>query len=122
MKTFNGTGTIGFNCDNCGRELLGCTWVNGMKFCAKCYQETFGNNTNNFVDLLNKEMYELALDIYQNVKQENQALKDRWQKLKEWIMKQSKPIDDIVISDDETKYIYMSDIFDEMQELEKEIK
>lgn len=41
---FNATGTIGFTCDNCGRELLGCTWVNGMKFCAKCYQETFGNN------------------------------------------------------------------------------
>ena len=39
---FNGSGTIGFTCDNCGRELLGCTWVNGMKFCAKCYQETFG--------------------------------------------------------------------------------
>ena len=41
---FNATGTIGFTCDNCGRELQGCTWVNGMRFCAKCYQETFGNN------------------------------------------------------------------------------
>ena len=29
------------NCDVCGREVLGCTFVNGMKFCAKCYQETF---------------------------------------------------------------------------------
>lgn len=44
---FNGSGTIGFVCDNCGREMQGCTWVNGMKFCAKCYQETFGN-TNPF--------------------------------------------------------------------------
>jgi hypothetical protein len=58
---FNGTRTIGFTCDNCGRELLGCTWVNGMKFCAKCYQETFGNSTSQFVDLLNKEMYELKI-------------------------------------------------------------
>lgn len=38
-----------------------------------------------FVDLLNREMYELALENYKNVKQENQALKDRWQKLKEWV-------------------------------------
>ena len=33
---------MNFNCDVCGREILGCTFVNGMKFCAKCYQETFG--------------------------------------------------------------------------------
>ena len=33
---------IGFNCDVCGREVAGCTFVNGMRFCAKCYQETFG--------------------------------------------------------------------------------
>ena len=31
-----------FNCDVCGREVLGYTFVNGIKFCAKCYQETFG--------------------------------------------------------------------------------
>ena len=29
-------------CDSCGRGVQGITWVNGMKFCAKCYQETFG--------------------------------------------------------------------------------
>ena len=29
-------------CDNCGRLVQGITWMNGMKFCAKCYQETFG--------------------------------------------------------------------------------
>ena len=33
---------MNFNCDVCGREVFGCTFVNGMKFCAKCYQETFG--------------------------------------------------------------------------------
>lgn len=33
---------INLTCDVCGREVLGCTFVNGMKFCAKCYQETFG--------------------------------------------------------------------------------
>ncbi len=34
---------ISFNCDSCGREVYGCNIVNGMKFCAKCYQEIFGN-------------------------------------------------------------------------------
>ena len=33
-----------FTCDVCGREVFTCTFVNGMKFCAKCYQETFGEN------------------------------------------------------------------------------
>lgn len=33
---------MNFNCDVCGREVQGYTFVNGMKFCAKCYQETFG--------------------------------------------------------------------------------
>ena len=34
--------SINFTCDVCGREVFSCTFVNGMKFCAKCYQETFG--------------------------------------------------------------------------------
>lgn len=29
-------------CDSCGRRVKGITIVNGMDFCAKCYQETFG--------------------------------------------------------------------------------
>ena len=33
---------ISFTCASCGREVYGCNIVNGMKFCAKCYQETFG--------------------------------------------------------------------------------
>ena len=34
-----------FRCDDCGREVNGINSVNGMNFCAKCYQETFGNTT-----------------------------------------------------------------------------
>lgn len=34
--------SMNFTCDSCGREVFGCTFVNGMKFCARCYQETFG--------------------------------------------------------------------------------
>ena len=37
---------ISFTCDSCGREVFGCNIVNGMKFCAKCYQETFSNQQN----------------------------------------------------------------------------
>ena len=37
---------ISFTCDSCGREVFGCNIVNGMKFCAKCYQEIFGNQQN----------------------------------------------------------------------------
>ena len=33
---------MNFTCDVCGREVFTCIFVNGMKFCAKCYQETFG--------------------------------------------------------------------------------
>ncbi len=33
---------LGFVCDSCGRKTQGTTIVKGMKFCAKCYQETFG--------------------------------------------------------------------------------
>ena len=33
---------ISLICDSCGREVFSCNVVNGMKFCAKCYQETFG--------------------------------------------------------------------------------
>lgn len=33
---------MNFTCDVCGREVFSCTFVNGMKFCAKCYQEIFG--------------------------------------------------------------------------------
>lgn len=47
-------------CDSCGREVQGITWVNGMKFCAKCYQEIFGNK--NMTENLNN-MYEAYLKI-----------------------------------------------------------
>ena len=56
---FNGEGTIGFICDSCGRELNGCSIVNGMKFCAKCYQETFGkDNQQNEIQQLKQQLEE----------------------------------------------------------------
>lgn len=56
---FNGNGTIGFTCDVCGRELNSCSIVNGMKFCAKCYQETFGkDNQQNETQELKQQLEE----------------------------------------------------------------
>ena len=56
---FNGKGTIGFTCDSCGREVNGCSIVNGMKFCAKCYQETFGkDNQQNEIQQLKQQLEE----------------------------------------------------------------
>lgn len=60
-----GKGTIiGFTCDNCGRETNGITYVNGMKFCAKCYQETFGkDNQQNEIQQLKEQVEALMLEI-----------------------------------------------------------
>lgn len=56
---FNGRGTFGFTCDVCGRELNTCSIVNGMKFCAKCYQETFGkDNQQNEIQQLKQQLVE----------------------------------------------------------------
>ena len=61
---FNGKGTIGFTCDSCGRELNGCSIVNGMKFCAKCYQETFGkDNQQNEIQQLKQQIEEKDKEI-----------------------------------------------------------
>lgn len=64
---------IGLTCDVCGRTVQGVTYMNGMKFCAKCYQETFGNKTVQFVDMLNKEMYDLKIS---SLEKENAQLKE----------------------------------------------
>ena len=64
-------------CDVCGRGVQGITWVNGMKFCTKCYQETFGNNTSKFVDLLNTEMYELKIsNLEHKLEEKDQQITD----------------------------------------------
>lgn len=54
--------SMSFTCDCCGREVYSCNIVNGMKFCAKCYQETFGNQKK-YVDMLHKETGELLVNL-----------------------------------------------------------
>ena len=61
---------IGMTCDVCGRKVSGITYVNGMGFCAKCYQETFGDkNERNLNVEMATEMVKLA--------EENEQLKEQ---------------------------------------------
>lgn len=61
---FNGKGTIGFTCDVCGRKVNGCHYINGMSFCEKCYQETFGkDNQQNEIQQLKQQLAEKDKEI-----------------------------------------------------------
>ena len=63
-------GNIGFTCDSCGRETNGITYVNGMKFCAKCYQETFGkDNQQNEIQQLKQQLVEKEKELAYMTKQ-----------------------------------------------------
>lgn len=76
-----GKGTIGFTCDNCGRELNSCSIVNGMKFCAKCYQETFGkDNQQNEIKQLKQQLEEKDKEI-EKLKQQYTILENENGKL-----------------------------------------
>ena len=63
-------------CYCCGREVFGCNIINGMKFCAKCYQETFGNQQNkessellvNFLAEKDKQIAELQKQLKEKEK------------------------------------------------------
>lgn len=50
---------LGFTCDVCGRKVNGCRYINGMSFCEKCYQETFGkDNQQNEIQQLKQQLEE----------------------------------------------------------------
>lgn len=95
-----------YHSENCSREL--CMFYNDIS-----KQNTLFNKQQARIDLgrigitLNKQAQRIA------------ELEDRWDKFKEWIMEQNNPINNLIISNDETKYLYMSDILDEMEELDK---
>lgn len=100
---------MNFNCDVCGREVYGCTFVNGMDFCAKCYQETFGETDKDrqIADLQSqlaekdKEIEELHTQIEQMAKDytseiafytgtENQKALEQLEKVKDIILNERK--------------------------------
>ena len=55
---------LGFTCDVCGRKVNGCRYINGMSFCEKCYQETFGkDNQQNEMQQLKQQLAEKDIRI-----------------------------------------------------------
>lgn len=85
---------ISFNCDVCGRQVQGYTFVNGMKFCAKCYQETFGNK--NMTENL-KNMYEAYLKI---LNEKDQRITELEEQLENCIRPKFKPYDNFYTIND----------------------
>lgn len=106
------------------------TKVDDIYTCSYCENQQAVNRLAEFEDFLEEmgfdsieEIKDIMINLAENLTEKLKdilKLEDRWQKLKEFIGEQSNPIDNLVVSDNETKYIYMSDILDEMQELEKE--
>lgn len=88
----------------------------------KCFEIWNSEDDNGFLkDTDNRKLflYRFAKNLFRYEKDENQALKDRWQKLKEWLEDRRdengcKYFDNEMIED--------VDILEKMQELEKEIK
>lgn len=59
---------FGFTCDVCGRKVNGCHYINGMSFCEKCYQETFGkDNQQNEIQQLKQQLEEKDEQIKKRV-------------------------------------------------------
>ena len=102
---FNGRGTFGFTCDVCGRELNTCSIVNGMKFCAKCYQETFGkDNQQNEIQQIKQQLEEKDKEIKRVTKIDNKTflfetyekpLREQIQLLKQQLVEKQNKIDEM---------------------------
>ena len=70
-----------FRCDNCGIETNGITFVNGMKFCAKCYHQIFGkDNQQNEIQQLKQQLTEKQNTIDEINKEFVQSIHD-WKAL-----------------------------------------
>ena len=72
---------IYFMCENCGIETNGITFVNGMKFCAKCYHQIFGkDNKQTEITQLKQQLAEKQKTIDEINKEFVQAIHD-WKTL-----------------------------------------
>ena len=72
---------IYFMCENCGIETNGITFVNGMKFCAKCYHQIFGkDNQQTEITQLKQQLAEKQKTIDEINKEFVQAVHD-WKTL-----------------------------------------
>lgn len=79
---------FGFTCDVCGRKVNGCHYINGMSFCEKCYQETFGkDNQQNEIQQLKQQLAEKDKEI--------ERLKNLFKLNNEVVINQGKEIFDL---------------------------
>lgn len=96
-------------CDSCGRRIPQVTTVNGMDFCPKCYQETFGERDKD------KKIAELK-----------QQLTDKDKMIEELLEKQSLlNRDNIIIVkqlDDPTCYVSLEEYEQKLSKKDKEIE
>ena len=89
----------GLSCDVCNRENVGITFVNGMKFCAKCYQETFGSKITEdmLIDMIKKTGWTLPenKDFLTNIDKETTILNQqrRIAELEEQLAEKEKKIE-----------------------------
>lgn len=75
---------IYFMCENCGIETNGITFVNGMKFCAKCYHQIFGKDNQQTeitqlkqqLDEKDKEIERLKSEIVKECKEHQDFIKE----------------------------------------------
>lgn len=67
---------IYFMCENCGIETNGITFVNGMKFCAKCYHQIFGkDNQQTEITQLKQQLAEKDKEIAHLKEKDNYHLR-----------------------------------------------
>ena len=76
---------FGLSCDVCNRKNVGITWVNGMKCCAKCYQETFGETDKD------KQIAELQKQLKASEQLQNQKVIEVLDKVKYDLLDISSP-------------------------------
>ena len=101
----------GFTCDSCGRKVYGVTNVNGMNFCAKCYQETFGNNYQQ-KDIINAQYTEHIL-------KENAQLKQKIEELEQQLEKKSSYLESVVEADKVNYANYKEQLSEKDKEIEE---
>ena len=117
---------FGFACDVCGRNVNGCSIVNGMKFCAKCYQETFGkDNQQNEIHQLkqqltekDKEIHSLIVDYEKRISQEQELMSNLEKELTELKEKDNYHLRYELAGADET----ITNLKKQLEEKDKEIE
>lgn len=96
---------IYFMCENCGIETNGITFVNGMKFCAKCYHQIFGKDNQQIeITQLKQQLVEKDKEIKRVTKIDNKTflfetyekpLREQIQLLKQQLIEKQNKIDEI---------------------------